>query len=65
MAIYLAYDYYSFVGEYAVANGWLRRAHRLLEGLDLVPQQSLLAIYEGYFALVLQNDTSCSRRLGV
>jgi len=64
VATYLAYDYYSFRGEYAVASGWLRRAHRLLEGLDLGPEQSLLAIYEGYLALMLHNDTATARRLG-
>jgi len=63
-AVYLAYDYYSFRGDYAVANGWLQRAHRLIEGLDLVPEQGLLAIYEGYFALILQHDTTTAQRLG-
>ncbi|MEW5985941.1 MAG: LuxR C-terminal-related transcriptional regulator [Chloroflexota bacterium] len=64
MATYLAYDYYSFRGEYAIANGWFRRAHRLLEGLDLVPEQGLLAAYEGSLALLLHNDTATARRLG-
>jgi hypothetical protein len=40
VAAYPAYDYYSFRGEHAIANGWLQRAHRLLEGLDLTPEQS-------------------------
>lgn len=64
VASYLAYDYYSFRGEYAIANGWLQRAHRLLTGLDAVPEQGLLAIYEGYFALMLHNDTTTAQRLG-
>jgi DNA-binding NarL/FixJ family response regulator len=64
VATYLAYDYYSFRGEYAIANGWFQRAHRLLEGFDLVPEQALLAIYEGSFALLLRNDTATARRLG-
>ncbi|MGQ0604016.1 MAG: LuxR C-terminal-related transcriptional regulator [Anaerolineales bacterium] len=64
MATNLAYDYYSFRGEYAIASGWLQRAHRLLEGLDLVPEQGLLAIFEGYFALMLNHDTAKARRLG-
>ncbi len=64
VATYLAYDYYSFRGEYAIANGWLQRAHRLLEGFDLVPEQCLLAIYEGYFTLMLQNDSTTAQRLG-
>src|SRR5262249_22475554 len=35
LATYLAYDYYSFRGEHAIATGWFQRAHRLLEGLVL------------------------------
>jgi tetratricopeptide (TPR) repeat protein len=64
MATYLAYDYYSFRGEYAIANGWFQRAHRLLEGLDLVLEHGLLAIYEGVMALQLTYDTATALRLG-
>jgi DNA-binding NarL/FixJ family response regulator len=64
VATYLAHDYYSFRGEYAIANGWFQRAHRLLEGLDPVPEQGMLAIYEGSFALMLHNDTATARTLG-
>jgi DNA-binding NarL/FixJ family response regulator len=64
VATYLAYDYYSFRGEYALATGWFQRAHRLLERFDLVPEQGLLAIYEGSFALMLRNDTATAHRLG-
>lgn len=64
MAIYLGFDYYSFRGEYAIANGWFQRAHRLLETTDLGPEQGLLAIYEGYLALMLHNDIATARKLG-
>jgi DNA-binding CsgD family transcriptional regulator len=64
VATYLGHDYYSFRGEYALANGWFQRAHRLLKGFELVPEQSLLAIYEGSFALMLRNDTATAHRLG-
>src|SRR5262245_40996833 len=64
LATYLAYDYYSFRGEHAIATGWFQRAHRLLEGLDLVPEQGLLAIFEGHFALMLRHDTATAHRLG-
>jgi DNA-binding NarL/FixJ family response regulator len=64
VATYLAYDYYSFRGEYAVAAGWFRRAHRLLEGHNLVPEHGLLATYEGVLALQLHNDTATALRLG-
>ena len=64
MAIYLAYDYFSFRGEYAVASGWNQRAHRLLEGLEPTPEQGLLAVYEGYMELMRHNDTAMARSLG-
>jgi DNA-binding NarL/FixJ family response regulator len=64
VATYLAYDCYSFRGEYAIANGWFQRAQRLLKGLDLVPEQGLLAIYEGGLALLLHNDTATALKLG-
>ncbi len=64
VAIYLAYDFYSFRGDYAIANGWFQRAHRLLEEVDLGPEQGLLAIYEGYLALMLHNDIATARKLG-
>lgn len=64
VATYLAYDYYSFRGEYAIANGWFQRAHRLLNGLDLVPERGLLTIYEGALALGLHYDTATALRLG-
>jgi LuxR family transcriptional regulator, maltose regulon positive regulatory protein len=63
VATYLAYDYYSFRGEYAVANGWFQRAHRLLEDLDPLPEHAILAIYEGALALGLYSDTVTALRL--
>jgi DNA-binding NarL/FixJ family response regulator len=65
MATYLAYDYYSFRGEYALANGWFQRAHRLLEGLDPTPEEALLAIYKGALVLFWHNDTSKAQTLGM
>jgi hypothetical protein len=32
VAVWLAWDYWAFRGESAVANGWLQRARRLLDG---------------------------------
>ncbi|MCC6456273.1 MAG: hypothetical protein IT328_15065 [Caldilineaceae bacterium] len=64
VATYLGYDYYSFRGDYAIATGWFQRAHRLLEGSEPVPEQGLLAIYEGYLALMLHNDIPTARQLG-
>jgi DNA-binding CsgD family transcriptional regulator len=36
VATWLAWDYLAFRGEPAVANGWLQRAHRLLDGVEPV-----------------------------
>ena len=62
MAIWLGWDYLAFRGEPAVARGWLQRAHRLLSGLDPVPEHGWLAIREGEFAFVLENDLAATRR---
>ena len=36
------YDYYCFKGRHAVANGWLQRAKRSLEGQPDVPEHAVL-----------------------
>jgi ATP/maltotriose-dependent transcriptional regulator MalT len=63
MAIWLAWDSLSFRGEPAVANGWLRRAHRLLDGVEPGPEHGWLAIREGEIAFMLENDIAATRRL--
>jgi ATP/maltotriose-dependent transcriptional regulator MalT len=62
MAIWLGWDYLAFRGEPAVARGWLQRAHRLLAALEPVPEHGWLAIREGEFAFVLENDLEATRR---
>jgi LuxR family maltose regulon positive regulatory protein len=51
MAIWLAADQLDFHGAWAVANGWLQRAHRLLGPLEPGPEHGWLAFHEGYLAL--------------
>ncbi len=51
MAIWLANDHLDFRGEAAVAQGWLRRAKRILDGLDPAPEHGWLAALEAQFAL--------------
>jgi LuxR family transcriptional regulator, maltose regulon positive regulatory protein len=63
MAIWLAWDYIAFRGEPAVANGWLQRAHRLVDGLDTAPEHGWLAIREAEIAFLLENDVPAARRL--
>ena len=62
MAIWLGWDSLAFRGEPAVARGWLQRAHRLLEGLDPVPEHGWLALREGEFAFLLENDIAATKR---
>lgn len=51
MAIWLANDYLDFRGEAAVAQGWLRRAERILDDLPTAPEHGWLAALQGQFAL--------------
>ena len=51
MAIWLANDHLDFRGEEAVAQGWFRRARRILDDLDPAPEHGWLAALEAQFAL--------------
>jgi LuxR family transcriptional regulator, maltose regulon positive regulatory protein len=62
MAIWLCHDYADYRGETAVANGWLRRAERLLNGLPLSPEHALLAHIHAHYALMSQRDPAAARR---
>jgi DNA-binding NarL/FixJ family response regulator len=50
MATWLAADELDFRGALAVANGWLRRAQRLLDELEPGPDHGWLAFHEAYMA---------------
>jgi len=50
MATWIAADQLDFHGAWAVAGGWLRRAHRLLDPLEPGPDHGWLAFHEGYIA---------------
>lgn len=62
MATWLAADQLDFHGLFAVASGWLRRAHRLLDPLEPGPDHGWLAFHEGYVASI-QGDTARSSEL--
>src|SRR5262245_44947986 len=47
LAVFLAWDAAAFRGEHAVANGWLQRARRLLEGLPASKEHAWLALRSG------------------
>jgi LuxR family transcriptional regulator, maltose regulon positive regulatory protein len=63
IAAWLAADCLLFRGEPAVANGWLQRAHSLIDGLEAGVDHGWLAIHEGYMAVALDEDTVKARRL--
>jgi hypothetical protein len=56
MAVWLAWDTAAFRGEQAIANGWLQRAHRLLEGRPDAIEHAWLALRSGIFALLDDGD---------
>jgi LuxR family transcriptional regulator, maltose regulon positive regulatory protein len=62
VAAWLAADHLEFRGEPAVANGWLRRARRLLEGQPPGPDHGWLAVHEA--SLLLLEDPETAGRLG-
>ncbi|HEY7637782.1 MAG TPA: LuxR C-terminal-related transcriptional regulator [Gemmatimonadales bacterium] len=64
VAVWLASDYADYRGELAIANGWLRRAERLLQGAGDVPERAWLGMMKGHFALMVDRDPAAARRLG-
>ena len=63
MAVWLAWDTAAFRGEQAVANGWLQRAHRLLEGRPDATEHAWLALRSGVFALLDDGDPEEAEKL--
>jgi LuxR family transcriptional regulator, maltose regulon positive regulatory protein len=62
MAVWLAWDTAAFRGEQAIANGWLQRAHRLLEGRPDSVEHAWLALRGGVFALLDDGDADGAER---
>ena len=60
MATWIAVDQIDFNGASAVASGWLRRAHRLLDPLSPGPDHGWLAFHEGFLAN-MRGDTAGAR----
>jgi ATP/maltotriose-dependent transcriptional regulator MalT len=63
IAAYLAADHLMFRGEPAVANGWLQRAHSLIDDLEPGVDHGWLAIHEGHIAVSIEEDTAKARQL--
>jgi ATP/maltotriose-dependent transcriptional regulator MalT len=62
MATWLAADELDFHGAAAVADGWLARARRLLDGLPAGPEQGWLAFHEGYAARLAGDHAAARER---
>jgi len=56
VAVWLAWDYWAFRGEGAVASGWLQRARRLLEGQPSCSERAWLELREGSMSLFEEGD---------
>jgi len=63
MAVWLAWDSAAFRGEDAVANGWLGRARRLLEGLPDAPEHAFLSLRAAVFALLDEGNPEEAEKL--
>ncbi len=63
MAVWLAWDTAAFRGELAIANGWLQRARRVLEGRPDSHEHAWLALRSGAFALLDDGDAEAAERL--
>jgi RNA polymerase sigma factor (sigma-70 family) len=62
LAVWLAWDCFAFRGETAVANGWLQRARRLLDGLPPSPELAWLESRESQLALAEDGDPDRAHR---
>src|SRR5262247_2214251 len=56
IAVWLAWDCWAFRGENVVANGWLQRARRLLDGQPDSSARAWLEVREGALRLLEEGD---------
>ena len=63
VAVWIAWDSAAFRGEEGVANGWLQRARRLLEGQPDSPEHAFLAARAAVFALLDDGDPEAAEAL--
>jgi DNA-binding CsgD family transcriptional regulator/tetratricopeptide (TPR) repeat protein len=61
MAVWLVDDDLTFRGAPSIANGWLERAGRLLEGEASCPERAWLEIYRGHVLLMVDKDPDGAR----
>ena len=62
-ALLLVRDVSEFRGDFAVANGWMRRARSLLAQVERpTAAHALMHAFEAHLALLADNDTAAARR---
>lgn len=62
-AMWLAVDYVDFRNDTAVANGWMQRAHRLLEDHPRSPEHAWLIVCDAHHALMADKNPVTARQL--
>jgi len=62
MAMYLGQDFLEFRGQPAIAQGWLQRAGRLLDGLKPAAGHAWFHVWSGHLALMLDNAPRAARK---
>ncbi len=63
LAVWIGWDSAAFRGEAGVANGWLQRARRLLDGQPDSPEHAFLAARSAVFALLDDGDPEAAEAL--
>jgi ATP/maltotriose-dependent transcriptional regulator MalT len=63
VALWLSLDHTTRRGEHAIANGWMRRAYRLLDGLEPAPELAMAKAIESHIAIMVEHDTAKARQL--
>jgi LuxR family transcriptional regulator, maltose regulon positive regulatory protein len=63
LAAYLALDYFYFQGAYAVANGWVQRGRRLLDGLEPGAERGWLDVAEAYIIMWADLNYAAAQQL--
>jgi DNA-binding CsgD family transcriptional regulator len=63
MASLIGMDYLEFKGEYAVANGWFRRAENLLEGLENSMELILIKIMKARLSFLFDKNIDLAVKL--
>ncbi len=65
VALWLAWDYLGIRGQVAVSNGWLGRAHSLIDDLEPGSEHGWLALREAENAILWGEDPVTARKLAV